>query len=91
MSEKTTFPSGVTGINNVKEPSKPLHPRRCETCMHFEPPEPKKDLGQCLANYPVVVPVGSNIPGQIGATSVFPPMRPDQRCSLWKENLVGEP
>jgi len=86
MSEKTRF-ENVTGIYppKKKEDDKPPNPRRCETCVHSEPPEPNRDQGQCIANYPVLFAIPSAVAGQMGAVSMFPPMKANQRCGKWTD------
>lgn len=75
----------ILGIRS--DPDKPLHPKRCETCAYFDPPPKGKDEGLCLANFPLVVPMQGQYPGTIGAASLFPPMKPAQRCGKWDENF----
>lgn len=65
----------------------PLLKNRCGSCQNFEPPKPNSDTGLCVANYPVVIPTPGQYPGQIGAASLFPPMRPEERCGKYVENF----
>jgi len=70
---------------NLKPPRRPLHPRRCETCRHFEP-DTGPNNGLCVANYPVAIPAPAQH-GMVGVLVFFPTMRPDQRCSKWEDVL----
>jgi hypothetical protein len=74
MAEKIVFHSAK---NN-----RPLHPRRCETCRHFEPPDnPNIETGSCVAQYPNVIMAG--VGGGAAALTFFPQMKPTQRCAKW--------
>jgi hypothetical protein len=65
-------------------PPKPPRVKRCETCACWEGPGPREVSGQCHANYPAAVPVPA-ANGQIGAFSLFPPMRAEQWCRKWED------
>lgn len=82
MKSETQYVGGV--LTRVKPP----HPRRCEVCRHFELPEGAQESGKCLANYPVLIPLQGNLPGTMGAVSMFPPMKPHERCGKWMAGKV---
>jgi hypothetical protein len=79
MAEKTHFSSGI----QMAPKEKALHPKRCELCRNFEPPIGASESGLCLAQYPIAIPMPGPA-GQIGAASLFPPMKPTQRCGKWE-------
>lgn len=89
MADKTKFSSSEIQAGADQSTKKALHPKRCETCAHFDAPERGRDTGLCVANYPVVVPTGTVMGGQIGCVSLFPAMRPEQRCGKWEDPQLG--
>lgn len=82
MVEKT-----IVGI--LRNP-KASHPRRCETCTHFDPPQGMSDQGSCTHELPnaVMVPTG---PGQLANITYFPQMKPEQRCAKWEPDDEDHP
>lgn len=79
-------------IIGIRPDKKPVHPRRCETCAHFEPPEnPNQDAGSCLAQYPQALMALGVGPGGAAVLTYFPQMKPEQRCSKWESQVEPLP
>lgn len=82
MSEK------IIGIGRGR---KPLHPQRCETCRHFDPPEGAIETGCCVAQFPNVIMALGVGPGGAAALTYFPQMKPEQRCGKWESSHPDAP
>jgi hypothetical protein len=82
MAEKTRFDHELKNNSSGER----LHPKRCETCRYFDPPPAAGVTGLCVAQFPVAIPMPGPA-GQIGAASLFPPVRADQRCGKWEPEL----
>lgn len=73
------------------EPDKPLRAKRCGTCDAFEPPEANKEMGLCRHELPICVPMPGRIPGEVGAVSIWPPVKPGHWCLKWVPILEKQP
>lgn len=72
----------VDKIVSQLNPPERLHPRRCGTCCHWDPPV-GMGLGTCTHELPVLIASPGPV-GQISASGVQPPMPSTGRCGNWE-------